>query len=115
MISRLYTQKSESWIHVYQLQTKHTATHTHTHMDGNLRSGNASQNLCQTITDITKMMSDHWVGYQNLEPFVWLVLIDQFPDMCSVYWSRFPELCLIKTSETKRFWIWYPTQCDRET
>ena len=47
------------------------------------------------------MMSDHWVGYQNLEPFVWLVLIDQVLDMCSVYWSRFPELCLIKTTETK--------------
>ena len=56
----------------------------------------------------------HWVGYQNPEPFVWFVLIDQVPHiylqhtMSTLYeslkfeqnpehWSRFPELAQIKT------------------
>ncbi len=30
----------------------------------------------------------HWVGYQNPENFVWLVLIDHVPDICSVYFKE---------------------------
>ncbi len=32
-------------------------------------------------------VSKHWVGYQNPEPFVWLVLIGQVLDICSVYFN----------------------------
>ncbi len=55
----------------------------------------------------------HRTGYQNPEPFVWLVLIDLVPDICSVpeLWSRFPELVQIKTSQTNDSGFWYPTQC----
>ncbi len=40
----------------------------------------------------------NWVGYLNAEPFVWLILIGQVPDICSVYfkdslkWSRFRHI-----------------------
>ncbi len=54
-----------------------------------------------------ELHAPHWVGYQNPEPFVWFVLIDQVPDI----WSRFPELAQIKTSQRKGSGFWYPTQC----
>ncbi len=49
----------------------------------------------------------------DTKPFVWLVLIDQVPDIGSVeeHWSRFPELDQIKTSQTKGSGFWYPNKC----
>ncbi len=67
---------------------------------------------CSSSCGPVGLCTKHWVGYQNPEPFVWLVLIGQVPDICSVYfnfnllfrdvWSRFPEPALTLEPHPKK-------------
>ena len=43
------------------------------------------QELVNTLYGWCHKWQLHWAGYRNPEPFVWLVLIGEVPDICSVY------------------------------
>ena len=52
-----------------------------------VKTGSSSLAMAQAILRDNGKNSIHWMGPQNPEPFVWLVLIWQVWEICSVYFK----------------------------